>query len=230
MSHGETYSLFFVFSAHLCFFFLPLLMRRSVLLLILESFINDVETRLDVYIYDYLMKRDLQAAAKAFQAEAKVSSDPVGRLQTPSSLVCIGLILLIICYFFLQRFGDNVGQVMDANHAPMLKSAPNPGQPLGYAHFALTRCFFCRAYALTVCVLLAGANQAGNNLTLKGWPLTKKRGKEREKKREKLESDAALPIPSLVRFVAHGRFLLLTQGEETRKEKKRLLAWGEGTR
>ena len=53
-----------------------------------------------------------------------------------SSLVCIGLILLIICYFFLQRYGDNVGQVMDPNHAPMLKSAPNPGQPLGYAHFA----------------------------------------------------------------------------------------------
>lgn len=39
-----------------------------------------VGTRLDVYIYDYLMKRKLQATAKAFQAEAKVSSDPVGKL------------------------------------------------------------------------------------------------------------------------------------------------------
>lgn len=40
----------------------------------------NVGTRLDVYIYDYLVKRKLQATAKAFQAEAKVSSDPVGKL------------------------------------------------------------------------------------------------------------------------------------------------------
>uniref|UniRef100_A0A0E0C4R3 Uncharacterized protein n=1 Tax=Oryza meridionalis TaxID=40149 RepID=A0A0E0C4R3_9ORYZ len=33
--------------------------------------------RLDVYIYDYFMKRNLQATAKAFQAEGKVSLDPV---------------------------------------------------------------------------------------------------------------------------------------------------------
>lgn len=32
---------------------------------------------LDVYIYDYFVKRNLQATAKAFQAEGKVSSDPV---------------------------------------------------------------------------------------------------------------------------------------------------------
>lgn len=32
---------------------------------------------LDVYIYDYLMKRKLHASAKAFQAEGKVSTDPV---------------------------------------------------------------------------------------------------------------------------------------------------------
>ena len=37
------------------------------------------ENRLDVYIYDYLMKRKLNATAKAFQAEGKVSTDPVGR-------------------------------------------------------------------------------------------------------------------------------------------------------
>ncbi|XP_073116705.1 transcriptional corepressor LEUNIG isoform X1 [Elaeis guineensis] len=33
--------------------------------------------RLDVYIDDYFMKRTLHASANAFQAEAKVSSDPV---------------------------------------------------------------------------------------------------------------------------------------------------------
>lgn len=32
-----------------------------------------------MYIYDYLMKRNLHASAKAFQAEGKVSVDPVGK-------------------------------------------------------------------------------------------------------------------------------------------------------
>lgn len=32
-----------------------------------------------MYIHDYLVKRDLKASAQAFQAEGKVSSDPVGR-------------------------------------------------------------------------------------------------------------------------------------------------------
>ena len=40
--------------------------------------------RLDVYIYDYLVKRKLDASAKAFQAEGKVSTDPVGK--TPMTL------------------------------------------------------------------------------------------------------------------------------------------------
>lgn len=31
----------------------------------------------------------------------------------------------------LQRFGDNVGQLMDPNHASMLKSAAASGQPTG---------------------------------------------------------------------------------------------------
>ncbi|KAJ0048510.1 hypothetical protein Pint_16103 [Pistacia integerrima] len=38
---------------------------------------------LDVYIYDYLMKRKLHASAKAFQAEGKVSTDPVGSVHYP---------------------------------------------------------------------------------------------------------------------------------------------------
>ncbi|KAL5996982.1 hypothetical protein ACLOJK_007908 [Asimina triloba] len=33
---------------------------------------------LDVYIYDYLLKRNLHASAKAFMAEGKVAVDPVG--------------------------------------------------------------------------------------------------------------------------------------------------------
>ncbi|XP_021911778.1 transcriptional corepressor LEUNIG-like isoform X2 [Carica papaya] len=37
----------------------------------------EADKMLDVYIYDYLMKRKLHASAKAFQAEGKVSTDPV---------------------------------------------------------------------------------------------------------------------------------------------------------
>jgi LisH len=34
---------------------------------------------LDVYIYDYLLKRNLQTTAKAFMSEGKVAADPVGK-------------------------------------------------------------------------------------------------------------------------------------------------------
>ncbi|BAD67818.1 putative transcriptional corepressor LEUNIG [Oryza sativa Japonica Group] len=37
----------------------------------------EAEKMLDVYIHDYLLKRNLQSTAKAFQAEGSVSSDPV---------------------------------------------------------------------------------------------------------------------------------------------------------
>lgn len=37
----------------------------------------EADKMLDVYIYDYLLKRNLHASAKAFQAEGNVSSDPV---------------------------------------------------------------------------------------------------------------------------------------------------------
>ncbi|KAG2533687.1 hypothetical protein PVAP13_9NG018900 [Panicum virgatum] len=37
----------------------------------------EADKMLDVYIYDYLVKRNLQATAKAFIAEGKVATDPV---------------------------------------------------------------------------------------------------------------------------------------------------------
>ncbi|GAY60166.1 hypothetical protein CUMW_199910 [Citrus unshiu] len=37
----------------------------------------EADKMLDVYIHDYLVKRDLKASAQAFQAEGKVSSDPL---------------------------------------------------------------------------------------------------------------------------------------------------------
>lgn len=41
-------------------------------------FISFLYSRLDVYIYDYLVKRNLQNTAKAFMTEGKVAADPVG--------------------------------------------------------------------------------------------------------------------------------------------------------
>ncbi|URE00262.1 LisH [Musa troglodytarum] len=37
----------------------------------------EADKMLDVYIYDYLLKRNLQTTAKAFMVEGKVSADPV---------------------------------------------------------------------------------------------------------------------------------------------------------
>lgn len=50
-----------------------------IFLLVLFFWVVAWCNRLDVYIYDYLMKRKLHASAKAFQAEGKVSTDPVGK-------------------------------------------------------------------------------------------------------------------------------------------------------
>lgn len=36
--------------------------------------------RLDVYIYDYLVKKKLHATAKSFMTEGKVAPDPVGNV------------------------------------------------------------------------------------------------------------------------------------------------------
>ncbi len=52
--------------------------------------------RLDVYIYDYLVKRNLQASAKAFLNEGKVSSDPVGMLSVLPSMVVVVVVAAIL--------------------------------------------------------------------------------------------------------------------------------------
>ncbi|KAG6507592.1 hypothetical protein ZIOFF_032942 [Zingiber officinale] len=273
-----------------------------------------VETRLDVYIYDYLVKRNLQATAKAFQAEAKVSSDPVAidapggflfewwsvfwdifiartnekHSDAAASYIELGVCLkaaatkanafqcnrnkskrsfcneftyLIcsdkviekdltvyisleldkltydyICLYSLmrqnpgtanalatkmyeerlklplqrdsldeatvKRFGDNVGQVMDPNHASILKSAAASAQPSGHVlhgsagglsgplQQVQTRNQQVPGSSQEIkseiipilnprvagpdasLIGVPGPNQVGNNLTLKGWPLT----------------------------------------------------------
>ncbi|XP_064948068.1 transcriptional corepressor LEUNIG isoform X1 [Musa acuminata AAA Group] len=276
----------------------------------------EADKMLDVYIYDYLMKRKLQATAKAFQAEAKVSSDPVAidapggflfewwsvfwdifiartnekhsdaaasyietqhlkareqQQQQPSQQQQIQIQQLLLqrqaqqqhqqqqqqqqpqrrevaqllngnasglvgtdplmrqnpgtanalatkMYeerlklplqrdslddASIKRFGENVGQVMDPNHASMLKSAATPGQPSGHILHGSAgglsgplQQVQARNQQLPVSAqdikneinpvlnpraagpdgsligVPAGPTQAGNNLTLKGWPLT----------------------------------------------------------
>jgi hypothetical protein len=53
-----------------------------------------------VYIYDYFVKRNLQATAKAFQAEGKVSSDPVGTPLEQSQWSLFSLISFLSCHGF----------------------------------------------------------------------------------------------------------------------------------
>lgn len=63
--------------------------------------------RLDVYIHDYLVKRDLKASAQAFQAEGKVSSDPVGKTSTTvhkGNYDMIILIMFTLWIFFTPKF------------------------------------------------------------------------------------------------------------------------------
>ncbi|KAF2612722.1 hypothetical protein F2Q70_00013547 [Brassica cretica] len=219
---------------------------------------------LDVYIYDYLVKRDLKATAQAFQAEGKVSSDPVAidapggflfewwsvfwdifiartnekHSEVAASYIEVSFYICAKLQYSLydpvmrqnsgsgsalannnkayeervkmptqrdsvdetamKRFGDNVGQLLDPNHASMLKSAGASGQPAGQvlhgASGGISPQVQARNQQLSGSAMdikseinpvltprtpvpegsligIPGSNQ-GNNLTLKGWPLT----------------------------------------------------------
>ncbi|KAL5074285.1 hypothetical protein RYX36_013269 [Vicia faba] len=220
---------------------------------------------LDVYIHDYLVKRDLKASAQAFQAEGKVSSDPVAidapggflfewwsvfwdifiartnekHSEVAASYIEVGWLEIFSYYATFscanglggnpgtanaiatkmyeerlkvplqrdslddaamkQRFGENMGQLLDPNHASILKSAANSGQPSGHVlHGAaggmspqvqarsqqlpgsttdmksdINSVLNPRAAGPEGSLLgISGSNQGNNNLTLKGWPLT----------------------------------------------------------
>ncbi|KAJ1410995.1 WD40/YVTN repeat-like-containing domain superfamily [Sesbania bispinosa] len=226
---------------------------------------------LDVYIHDYLVKRDLKASAQAFQAEGKVSSDPVAidapggflfewwsvfwdifiartnekHSEVAASYIEVGwdnfsLLSHSAAFFHAkfdanglvgnpgtanalatkmyeerlklplqrdsldeaamkQRFGENMGQLLDPNHASILKSAAATGQPSGQVLHGAAGGMSPQVQARTQQIpgstmdikseinpvlnpraagpegsLLAipGSNQGSNNLTLKGWPLT----------------------------------------------------------
>ncbi|KAF3505962.1 hypothetical protein F2Q69_00009711 [Brassica cretica] len=220
---------------------------------------------LDVYIYDYLVKRDLKATAQAFQAEGKVSSDPVAidapggflfewwsvfwdifiartnekHSEVAASYIEVSFYICAKLQYSLydpvwrqnsgsgsalasnnkayeervkmptqrdsldetamKRFGDNVGQLLDPNHASMLKSAGASGQPAGQvlhgASGGISPQVQARNQQLSGSAMdikseinpvlttprtpvpegsligIPGSNQ-GSNLTLKGWPLT----------------------------------------------------------
>ncbi|KAH7524731.1 hypothetical protein FEM48_Zijuj06G0150600 [Ziziphus jujuba var. spinosa] len=216
----------------------------------------EADKMLDVYIHDYLVKRDLKASAQAFQAEGKVSSDPVAidapggflfewwsvfwdifiaRTNEKHSEVAASYIeqqrrdgahllngatnglvgndplmrqnpgtanaLATRMYEerlklpqrdslddapMKQRFGENVGQLLDANHASILKSAAATGQPSGQVLHGtaggmspqdikpeINPVLNPRAAGPEGSLIgIPGSNQGSNNLTLKGWPLT----------------------------------------------------------
>ncbi|KAH6836760.1 transcriptional corepressor LEUNIG [Perilla frutescens var. hirtella] len=225
----------------------------------------EADKMLDVYIHDYLVKRDLKATAQAFQAEGKVSSDPVAidapggflfewwsvfwdifiaRTNEKHSEVAASYIegghllngttngivgndplmrqnpgtanaLATKMYeeklklpvqrdslddaALKQRFGDNVGQLLDPSHASILKSAAGAGQPSGQMLHSSAGGVSPQVQARSQqfpgsspdiktemnpilnpraagpegsLIGIPGSNQGGNNLTLKGWPLT----------------------------------------------------------
>jgi len=44
----------------------------------------------------------------------------------------VPIFIAFFWYIIQQRFGENMGQLLDPNHASILKSAAAPGQPSGY--------------------------------------------------------------------------------------------------
>ncbi|KAJ4957815.1 hypothetical protein NE237_024926 [Protea cynaroides] len=175
----------------------------------------EADKMLDVYIYDYLVKRNLLASAKAFQAEGKVSSDPVA-IDAPGGFLFEWWSVFwdifiartnekhseVAASYIEQRFGDNVGQLLDPNQSSMLKSAAAAGQPSGQVLHGtaggmsgtlqqvqarnqqlpgsmqdikseMNPVLNPRAAGPEGSLIgVPGSNQGGNNLTLKGWPLT----------------------------------------------------------
>ncbi|KAG6391285.1 hypothetical protein SASPL_149038 [Salvia splendens] len=228
---------------------------------------SKVNVWLDVYIHDYLVKRDLKVTAQAFQTEGKVSSDPVAidapggflfewwsvfwdifiaRTNEKHSEVAASYIEFVGGHLLngsangivgndplmrqntgtanalatkmyeeklklpvqrdslddaalKQRFADNVGQLLDPNHASILKSAAAAGQPSGQMLHGSSGGVSPQVQARSQqfpgstpeikteinpilnprgagpegsLIGMPGSNQGGNNLTLKGWPLT----------------------------------------------------------
>ncbi|PPD86465.1 hypothetical protein GOBAR_DD16596 [Gossypium barbadense] len=234
----------------------------------------EADKMLDVYIHDYLVKRDLKASAQAFQAEGKVSSDPVAidapggflfewwsvfwdifiaRTNEKHSEVAASYIepqqpqqrrdgshllngstnglvgndslmrqpagtanaMATKMYeerlklplqrdslddaAMKQRYGENVGQLLDPNHASILKPAAATSQPSGQVLHGTAGGMSPQVQARSQqlpgttpdikseinpvlnpratgpdgsLIGIPGSNQGGNNLTLKGWPLT----------------------------------------------------------
>ncbi|KAK1375878.1 hypothetical protein POM88_032071 [Heracleum sosnowskyi] len=57
------------------------------------------DTLLDVYIHEYLVKRDIKASAQAFQAEGKVSSDLLGSPFRKFGFVRASTSKVVCCHF-----------------------------------------------------------------------------------------------------------------------------------
>ncbi|KAF5743283.1 Transcriptional corepressor LEUNIG -like protein [Tripterygium wilfordii] len=172
----------------------------------------EADKMLDVYIHDYLVKRDLKASAQAFQAEGKVSSDPVA-IDAPGGFLFEWWSVFwdifiartnekhseVAASYIEQRFGENVGQLLDPNHASILKPGATTGQSSGQVLHGTAGGMSPQVQARNPqlqgsspdikneinpvlnpraagpegsLIGIPGSNQGSNNLTLKGWPLT----------------------------------------------------------
>ncbi|RZS19770.1 hypothetical protein BHM03_00052205, partial [Ensete ventricosum] len=145
----------------------------------------EADKMLDVYIHDYLLKRNLQATAKAFKEEGKVSAEPVGEqfIQSPvSGSAAMQHIQgqnqqtsVIFCPL-LQDIKGDIGAVQKSLHKDpsslysqgimQAKSGlSGAGKQLHWK--------FMKGFLLHVRNILPRAGTQGvSGLPLKGWPLT----------------------------------------------------------
>jgi len=62
------------------YYFIIVLSTFLISFFLFLSILGGLGNRLDLYIHDYLMKRQLHASARVFQAEGNVSTGPVGKI------------------------------------------------------------------------------------------------------------------------------------------------------
>ncbi|GJN37314.1 hypothetical protein PR202_gb26252 [Eleusine coracana subsp. coracana] len=79
----------------------------------------EADKMLDSYIYDYLLKRDLQNTAKAFQAEAHVSSEPVS-IDAPGGFLFEWW--SVFWDIFIARTNDNKHSDVAASYVESIKA------------------------------------------------------------------------------------------------------------
>ncbi|KAK3148682.1 hypothetical protein QOZ80_3AG0207350 [Eleusine coracana subsp. coracana] len=90
----------------------------------------EADKMLDVYIYDYLVKRNLQATAKAFISEGKVATDPVA-IDAPGGFLFEWWSIFWDIFHSTTKSSSSSSSVSLNNNNPMMLQHPPPGSGPG---------------------------------------------------------------------------------------------------